>query len=836
MTSVASALVAVGERATAGQAIALLDVDWRLLAPAAAERRDAGFGSLITYSRKVFIPLTRLCRDVCHYCTFATTPKSLEHAYLNIDEAVAIARAGASAGCKEALFTLGDRPETRYSHARRALAELGHESTLSYLQEVAVRVRAETGLLPHLNPGVMDEAELRALRPVAPSMGLMLESASTRLSQRGGPHFGSPDKIPERRLASLRAAGVAQVPTTSGILIGIGETRRERIDALLALRELHDEFGHLQEIIIQNFRAKPVTLMADAPEPSMDELAWTVAVARLLFGPSMSIQVPPNLYAGDFTQLIDAGINDCGGISPVTPDHVNPEAPWPHVDRLAESLARRGATLVERLTVYPRYIERREEWIDSALHAQVLRWSDGGGLARIGAWSPGGADAPNEQELTELTSSPASGRSGSVVASVDTSIGRTSSVVATADPLVRRADSIVVAVDALVRKASSIVATVDTLAGGAHVSDVAIAELFTARSADFLHVQSVANELRRAQVGDDVTYVVNRNINYTNICLYRCTFCAFSKGRSHTALRGPAYVMDLEEIGRRVDEAWQRGATEVCLQGGIHPSFDGNTYLEICRTVKRVQPGMHVHAFSPLEITHGARTLGITVGEFLSELRSAGLGSLPGTAAEILDDEVRRVIAPDKPNTESWMQVMRTAHQLGLRSTATIMFGHVESYLHWARHLRRVRELQDETGGFTEFVPLPFVHMEAPMYLKGRARRGPTLRETILMHAISRLVLGARLRNIQVSWVKLGPQWAQWCLLSGANDLGGTLMNESISKAAGASHGQEFEAARMVALIEQIDRRARQRTTLYGTVDRGLRPQPITTCSGSFTK
>ncbi|WP_116812239.1 5-amino-6-(D-ribitylamino)uracil--L-tyrosine 4-hydroxyphenyl transferase CofH [Steroidobacter cummioxidans] len=775
VSSVAGVLAAVGERATVEQALALLDVDWRLLAPAAADRRDAGFGSLITYSRKVFIPLTRLCRDVCHYCTFATTPRSLERAYLNIDEAVAIARAGASAACKEALFTLGDRPETRYSHARRALAELGHESTLSYLQEVATRVRAETGLLPHLNPGVMDETEFRTLRPVAPSMGLMLESASTRLSQRGGPHFGSPDKTPERRLASLRAAGVAKVPTTSGILIGIGETRRERVEALLALRDLHDEFGHLQEIIIQNFRAKPGTLMEDAPEPSMDELAWTVAMARLLFGPRMSIQVPPNLYVGDFTQLIDAGINDCGGISPVTPDHVNPEAPWPHVDRLAERLAQRGATLVERLTVYPQYIERREQWIDPALHAQVLRWSDGGGLARIGAWSPGGSDSPSEQELKELTGSPAPGG------------------------------------------ASSIVATVEALLGGVRVGDAAIAELFTARGADFLHVQSAADELRREQVGDEVTYVVNRNINYTNICLYRCTFCAFSKGRSHAALRGPAYVMDLEEIGRRADEAWQRGATEVCMQGGIHPSFDGNTYLEICRTVKRVQPDMHVHAFSPLEITHGARTLGITVGEFLSELRSAGLGSLPGTAAEILDDEVRRVIAPDKPNTDSWVEVMRTAHQLGLRSTATIMFGHIESYLHWARHLQRVRELQDETGGFTEFVPLPFVHMEAPMYLKGRARRGPTLRETILMHAISRLVLGSRIRNIQVSWVKLGPQWAQRCLLSGANDLGGTLMNESISKAAGAIHGQAFEAPRMAALIEQIDRRARRRTTLYGS-------------------
>ncbi len=797
-----SSVIGIGERATAEQAIALLDADWRSLAPAAAERRDAGWGSLITYSRKVFIPLTRLCRDVCHYCTFATTPRSLERAYLTLEEALQIARAGANAGCKEALFTLGDRPETRYSHARRALAELGHESTLAYLKEVAARVRADTGLLPHLNPGVMEQTEFRFLRPVAPSMGLMLETASARLSQRGGPHFGSPDKIPEHRLASLRAAGVAKVPTTSGILIGIGETRLERIESLLALRELHDELGHVQEIIIQNFRAKPGTRMANAPEPSMDELAWTVAVARLLFGSHMSIQAPPNLYVGDFADLVAAGINDCGGISPVTPDHVNPEAPWPHVERLTEQLASRGATLVERLTVYPSYIERRDEWIDSGLHGQVLRWSDGAGLARVGVWSPGSADAPSEEELRELKGRPL------VAADADVRIPYARIGGAVID-IVRPGASVS-------PRVGSIVSTVNALARGSRVTDAAVAELFTARGADFLHLQAAADELRREQVGDDVTYVVNRNINYTNICLYRCTFCAFSKGRSHQSLRGPAYVMELDEIARRVDEAWQRGATEVCMQGGIHPSFDGNTYLEICRTAKRTQPGIHVHAFSPLEISHGARTLGVSLAEFLSEMKSVGLGSLPGTAAEILDDEVRRVIAPDKPDTNSWLQVMRTAHQLGLRSTATIMFGHVDNYLHWARHLRRVLELQEETGGFTEFVPLPFVHMEAPMYLKGRARRGPTLRETILMHAVSRLVLGERIRNIQVSWVKLGPEWAGRCLTAGANDLGGTLMNESISKAAGAVHGQELDALRMGALIEEIARRKVQRTTLYG--------------------
>jgi FO synthase len=604
-------------------------------------------------------------------------------------------------------------------------------------------------------------------------MGIMLETTSERLSARRGPHFGSPDKVPARRLETIRAAGEMRVPLTTGILIGIGETRRERIDALLALRDLAERFGHIQEIIVQNFRAKPGTRMHASPEPSMDDLCWTVAIARLIFGPHISIQAPPNLYSGDLTELIRAGINDWGGVSPVTPDHVNPEAPWPHLGRLAAETERAGHLLVERLTVYPRFIAERREWIDPALHRQVLRLSDGGGLARPGVWSPGlaqDAGADDERDVARRTAPAVSDR---------------------------------------------IARLVDRAADGATLDEAEVAALFSARGPDFAHVCDTADQLRATVVGDTVTYVVTRNINYTNICLHRCGFCAFSKGRAHESLRGLPYLVELPEIRRRVSEAWARGATEVCMQGGIHPSFTGETYLSICRAAKEAAPQIHVHAFSPLEVTHGARTLGLSIQQFLRELQAAGLGSLPGTAAEILDDDVRREICPDKVSTQEWLEVVASAHELGLKTTSTIMFGHLEGYVHWARHLLRLRAQQQATGGFTEFVPLPFVHMEAPLYLKGLARKGPTLRETILMHAVSRLVLHPHLRNIQVSWVKLGPRWAQEALRAGANDMGGTLMNESISRAAGAAHGQELAPPRMEALIRELGRVPQQRTTLY---------------------
>lgn len=762
-------------RPSAHECYTLLDgQDWRGLAPLAGALRDAAWGRHVTYSRKVFVPLTQLCRDVCHYCTFARTPSRLEKPYLLPEDALEIARRGAAAGCKEVLFTLGDKPEARYARAREALARLGHASTLSYLREVAARVLEDTGLLPHLNPGLMSQADFAQLRPVAPSMGIMLETAADRLSAPGGPHFGSPDKAPARRLDTIRAAGEMRVPLTSGILIGIGETRRERIDALLALRELAERFGHVQEIIVQNFRAKPDTRMHASPEPSMDELCWTVAVARVILGPHMSIQAPPNLYSGDLTELIRAGINDWGGVSPVTPDHVNPEAPWPHLDRLAAETERAGHVLVERLTVYPRFIAARREWIDPALHRHVLRLSDGAGLARPGQWSPGLAqDAAPEDE----------------------------------QDVARRASSVA---------SDSIARLVDRAVDGRPLDEAEVATLFSARGGDFAHVCEAADRLRASAAGDTVTYVVTRNINYTNICLHRCGFCAFSKGKAHEALRGLPYLVELPEIRRRVSEAWARGATEVCMQGGIHPSFTGETYLSICRAAKEAAPQIHVHAFSPLEVTHGARTLGLSIRQFLQELQGAGLGSLPGTAAEILDDEIRREICPDKVTTREWLAVVAAAHELGLATTSTIMFGHLEAYVHWARHLLRLRAQQALTAGFTEFVPLPFVHMEAPLYLKGQARKGPTLREAILMHAVARLVLHPYVRNIQVSWVKLGPRWAQAALRAGANDLGGTLMNESISRAAGAEHGQELPPSGMEALIRELGRSPRQRTTLYG--------------------
>ena len=782
---------------TAEQAMRLLKTeDWRALAPLAGELRDLAWGPRISYSRKVFVPLTQLCRDVCHYCTFAQAPRKLEKAFLSPDEVLRIAQRGAAAGCKEVLFTLGDKPELRYEQARQALAALGHATTLSYLEEVARLVVDETGLLPHLNPGILEQEDYARLRKVAPSMGIMLETTSERLSERGGPHFGSPDKEPAHRLNALRLAGEGRVPTTTGILIGIGETRRERIQSLLALRDLSDQFGHIQEIIIQNFKAKPGTKMVGAPEPSMDDLCWTIAVARLLFGPTMSIQAPPNLYSGDLTELIAAGINDWGGVSPVTPDHVNPEAPWPHLERLAADTERAGHVLVERLTVYPSYIAERSKWIDTGLHRRVLQLSDGAGLARPGCWSPGAAQPANGDDERDVAIA-----------------GIAPTVISEVARLVHR------------------------LVNGTELNEREISTLFTARGGDLVRVSQAANELRASVCGNTVSYVVTRNINYTNICLHKCGFCAFSKGKAHEGLRGQPYMVDLPEIRRRVSEAWDRGATEVCLQGGIHPSFTGETYLSICRAAKEAVPQIHVHAFSPLEVTHGAKTLGLSTTDFLRELKAVGLGSLPGTAAEILDDEIRDLIAPEKLGTEGWLRLVADAHRTGLPTTSTIMFGHLEGYVHWARHLMRLRNLQKDTGGFTEFVPLPFVHMEAPMYLKGLARKGPTLREATLMHAIARLVLYPHIRNIQVSWTKLGPRWAQQTLNMGANDMGGTLMNESISRAAGAAHGQELPPLRMEQLIREAGRVPVQRTTLYGTVSEerhqaGLHPaalaEPIT--------
>ena len=682
---------------------------------------------------------------------------------------LAIARAGRAAGCREALFTLGDKPELRYAAAHAALRRLGHASTIEYLVAMCELVLRETGLLPHVNAGIATEAELAALRRVSVSQGIMLENISPRLAAPGGPHFGSPDKDPAVRLAMIEAAGRQKIPFTSGILIGIGETRRERILSLLALRDLDARYGHLQEIIVQNFRAKPGTRMAGAAEPPLEDLLWTAAVARLVLGAAMNIQIPPNLSFAAFPRLAAAGINDWGGISPVTVDHVNPEAPWPQLAALDRATADAGYTLVERLAIYPEYAGDPVRWLDRALAPRVLKETDASGFAREDSWVPGAVIPPPSLAATR--------RRG-------LSLGK----------LLARAS----AGDGL---------------GADHV-----VRLFAARGAEVEEICAAADALRAKTSGDVVHYVVNRNINYTNVCSYACSFCAFSKGKLSDDLRGRPYDLALEEIARRTVEAWQRGATEVCLQGGIHPAYTGDTYLTLLRTVKQAVPGMHVHAFSPLEIFHGAQTLGISVSAFLERLRVAGLGSLPGTAAEILDDGVRAKICPDKLDTRQWLDVVATAHRTGLSTTATIMFGHVERPISWASHLLHLRDLQERTGGLTEFVPLPFVHMEAPMYLKGAARKGPTWRETLLMHAVARLVLHPLVTNIQASWVKLGPAGVAKVLEAGANDCGGTLMNESISRAAGTQHGQELPPERMDALIRGAGRVPRQRTTLYRPV------------------
>jgi FO synthase len=739
------------------------------LLAAATAMRDRGHGPLMSYSRKVFIPLTHLCRDVCHYCTFARSPRQAQAPYLSIDQVLDIARAGEKTGCAEALFTLGDKPELRYPAAREALDAMGYGSTIDYLAAACEAVLRETGLLPHVNPGVMSPRELARLREVSVSQGMMLESLSQRLCEKGQAHHGSPDKDPATRLAVLRSAGELQIPFTTGILIGIGETREERLEALVAIRDLHAEFGHVQEVIVQNFRAKAGTKWALRAEPGLDDMLWTVAAARLLLGPEMNLQAPPNLMPHEYPRLVAAGINDWGGISPVTPDHVNPEAPWPQIRALRERTAAAGKTLVERTAIYPDHTLDMERWVDPRLRQTLRRHIDAQGLARTDAWSPGLANVT----VPMLALAPGT-------------------------------------VSAQVREA------IATAQGGSSLAAGDIVTLLSAHGPDLHAVCEAADRLRQAVSGDTVRYVVTRNINYTNVCRHRCTFCAFSKGRGHEDLRGPAYDLPLEEVARRTREAWARGATEVCMQGGIHPGYTGETYLAFVRAVKEAVPEMHVHAFSPLEVTHGAQTLGLGVDAYLARLRDAGLGSLPGTAAEILSDDVRAQICPDKLDSAQWLRVIEAAHAAGLKTTSTIMFGHVERLEHVARHLISLRALQARTGGITEFVPLPFVHMEAPVYRKGLSRRGPTYREAVLMHAVARLALHPHIPNIQVSWVKLGPDGARAALQAGANDLGGTLMNESISRAAGTEHGQEMGPAALDALAESIGRRPRQRTTLYG--------------------
>ena len=758
---------------------------------AAAAKRDAATGPVVTFSKKVFIPLTKLCRDSCGYCTFAHPPRPGEAAFLTIDEVLAVARAGRAAGCAEALFTLGDKPERKWAEAREELAGMGYETTIEYLVDACRAVLEETGLLPHANPGTLSVDEALALRAVTVSQGAMLETLSPRLLKRGMAHFGAPDKKPAARLETLEAAGRACVPFTTGILVGIGETYEERVDALLAIAEAHARYGHVQEVIVQNFRAKAGTLMAAHPEPSADDMKLAIALARLLLPAAVSIQAPPNLTPGEYGGFLEAGLNDWGGVSPVTPDHVNPERPWPHLVELEEVTRSRGFLLLERLAVYPRYCAEPaalRTWVDPALAGRVLDATDAGGLRRTTSWCSGGGEPPDEAPAAAT----AAASDGTWLVP-----GRV-----TRPGLAR---------------------SLDRAARGEELDESEVAALFTARGAEAERLLAVADGLRQSAVGDAVTYVVNRNINYTNTCYYRCGFCAFSKGPASLNLRGAPYLLSTEEVAGRAREAWEKGATEVCMQGGIHGSFTGDNYVAYLKAVKDAVPGMHVHGFTALEVQQGAATLGVGIREFLVRLRDGGLKTLPGTAAEILDDEIRELICPDKITTEEWCEVHRVAHSIGLRSNATIMFGTVETPRHWARHLQVVRDLHDDltrdgSEGLFEFVPLPFVHMGAPIYLRGGARRGPTFEEALKMHAVARIALHGRIPNIQVSWVKMGIEGSKLALRAGANDLGGTLMNENISRAAGATHGEELTADEMERLIRSIGRTPRRRTTLYESV------------------
>ena len=764
------------------------------LLAAAYSVRDQRTGNRITYSPKVFIPLTTLCNDSCGYCTFAESPARAAQLYLSPDQVLRIAKAGARRGCHEALFTLGERPEDRYPAALQWLTEHGYASTVAYLAAMCALVIKETGLLPHANAGAVTEDELALLRPVAASQGMMLESLNGELEC----HRLAPDKTPERRLATLEAAGRLQIPFTTGILCGIGESREDRLVALRAIAESHARHGHVQEVIVQNFLPKPDTIMRKAAACPSDEYLWSIAVARLILQPEIHLQAPPNL-SDDFGCLLDAGIDDWGGVSPVTADHVNPERPWPDLDRLRQVTEAGGHTLAPRLTIYPEYALQPLRFLDPAMRFAVLDRADAESLGR---------DDPGAHFPEKVAGTVDTGDGAEVILVGDRSTAWYSGVG-------HEPANLLAGARATSGRVAEIIAGVRL---GQEPGVEELAALFEARGPEVTAVAAFADELRRQAVGDTVTWVHNRNINYTNICTFKCKFCGFSKGPMSLNLRGKPYLLTLDDIADRVREGAERGATEVTLQGGIHPDFDGDYYIDVAKAVKDAVPEMHVHGFTALEVLEGARRLAEPLEQYLTRLKEAGLGSLPGTAAEILDDEIRAILCPDKVTTEEWLEVHETAHRVGLASNITIMFGAVEQPVHWARHLVRTRDVQRRTGGFTEFVPLPFVHMASPIYLQRKARRGPTFRETLLIHAVGRIAYHGFIPNIQASWVKIGEPGVRQLLQAGVNDLGGTLMDENISRAAGATHGQGMEPQDFKRLVDGLDRTLVQRNTRYGVL------------------
>jgi FO synthase len=773
--------------------------------------RAAGREGIITYSRKVFIPLTRLCRDRCGYCTFATAPHKLPAPFLSPDEVLEIARQGAAMGCKEALFTLGDRPEDRWHQAREWLDAHGYDDTLSYVRAMAIRVLEETGLLPHLNPGVLSWRDFQRLKPVAPSMGMMLETTSRRLfEEKGQPHYGSPDKDPAVRLRVLEDAGRTNVPFTTGILIGIGETVEDRAESIFAIRRVAREYGGVQEVIVQNFRAKPDTAMRGLPDADLQELAATIAVARLVLGPRVRLQAPPNLVDSEYELMIRAGIDDWGGVSPLTPDHVNPERPWPQIEDLAARTGESGFRLRERLTIYPEYVLAGEPWLDPRLIAHVSALADPAtGLAREDA-------VPEGRPWQEPDGGFAASGRVDLHVEVDTT-GRTNDrrddfdhVYGDWDALRERLGTATAATSSDVRQALKRAG-----ADPAGLTDAEAVALLGADGEALDELAAIADALRKEAVGDEVTYVVNRNINFTNVCYTGCRFCAFAQRRTDA----DAYTLSVEQVADRAEEAWAAGATEVCMQGGIHPDLPGSAYFDIARAVKARTPGMHVHAFSPMEVINGASRMNLSIRDWLEAAKEAGVDSLPGTAAEILDDDVRWVLTKGKLPAKEWIEVITTAHKVGIPTTSTMMYGHVDNHLHWVRHIKLIRKLQEETGGFSEFVLLPFVHTSAPIYLAGVARPGPTAQENRAVHALARILLHGAIRNIQCSWVKLQDDLCRQVLQGGVNDLGGTLMEETISRMAGSENGSYKTISELRAMVEVTGRPVRQRTTEYGVPD-----------------
>ncbi len=767
----------------------LLDRDLASLQAEAGLIRAGAHGNRVTFSPKVFIPLTMLCRDRCGYCTFAKAPARLASPYLNIDQVLDIARAGRAAGCHEALFTLGEGPEDRYPVARAWLDDHGYATTVDYLVAACAAVVEETGLLPHANAGALGREDLLRLRAVTASQGMMIESVNPDLAA----HRSAPDKTPARRLATLEMAGEVAVPFTTGLLVGIGESRADRIATLGAIADSHRRHGHIQEVIIQNFLPKAGTSMHQWPPCPTEEFLWTIAAARVILPPAIHLQAPPNL-SDDLAPLLASGIDDWGGVSPVTADHVNPERAWPELGILRAATEAADRTLAPRLTLYPSFALDPGTWLDEAMRFPVLNASDAEGLGRDHPWSSG-----SEAHPPVLLGTPTP---------TEADDGFRAPTAPPAPPVATLAST-----------GSAVGEVLAAVMDSAVVGEDEIVTLFGARGPEVRAVAAVADQLRIDTVGDEVTYVNNRNINYTNVCTFKCKFCAFSKGPLSLNLRGRPYLLELSEISDRVREAEALGATEVCLQGGIHPNFDGEYYLHVIEAVREASATIHIHGFTALEVTEGARRSEMPLADYLVLLRDAGLKTIPGTAAEILDDPVRAILCPDKINTEEWLYAHRTAHEVGLRSNVTIMFGAVEQPRSWARHLVRTRELQSETGGFTEFVPLPFVHMATPIYLQKRSRRGPTFRETLLMHAVGRIAYRGAIDNIQISWVKMGAEGVRQILQAGVNDLGGTLMDENISRAAGASHGQMMDAERFAAIVEPLGRTLSQRTTLYGRVE-----------------